>query len=562
MNHNRKHKKGRLPPKEAAPLIFEDSVQKSFSSSSAAQFAKARGAAQTRLDNPSSATSFEGMSLPQEREFFIEDIAPGGQAIARSEGKIFFLDLGVPGQTVRAKITEYKKGIYFAQRLQVLSPAPNQAEPFCPYFGLCGGCQWQEMPYPEQLALKTRHVQDSLSRLGGFEALKINPCLPSPKQQHFRGKLEFAFAALEDKKRKIIAVPGLRQRSSHNIVPVSFCPVGCPEINQVLGALGSWLAECGLAPFEDVGLSLPCSGPASSHLSEANSLPELMSRQVFGPGSGPQRNCNTKAAQSTTLSSEKVLRFFNVRASAHSGHLAVQLITSPAPAAGKRFEALGRALLALPFVTSFTHSVREAPENIAQGEKEIFSLGDKFLRERLGQVEFDLSPESFFQTNIGAAEILQQKVLEFAALSGEEEVWDIYSGAGAIALSLAPFCRQVFALELSPAATADARHNADLNNIRNCVFKSGDVRELIRSLPGSPQVVVLDPPRSGLDREVIKTLLLKKIPRLIYVSCNPATLARDLALLAAKYEVQAVQPLDMFPHTPHVECIILLQRKM
>lgn len=553
MSHNHKHKKGRLPPKEAVPLIFEDTAQKSFAVTSAVQSAKARATADINSDNPSGASNFGAIRLPQEREFLVEDIAPGGQAICRSEGKIFFLDMGLPGQRVRARITEYKKGIYFGQRLQVLSPAPKQAEPFCPYFGLCGGCLWQEMPYPEQLALKTRHVQDSLNRLGGFGDLVVSPAIASPKQQHFRGKVEFAFAALEEKKRKIIAVPGLRQRSSHNIVPVTSCAVGSSKIGEVLQVLGQWLGECALAPFEDVALSLPCDGSAICPAGEGSN--------VAGPGVGGQRVCNTKNAQATTSSSEKVLRFFNVRASAHSGQLAVQLITAPAPAAAKRFEALAKAMLNLPFVQSFTHSVREAPENIAQGEREIFSRGNRLLRERLGQLEFDLSPESFFQTNTGAAEILQQKVLEFAALSGEEEVWDIYSGAGAIALSLAPFCRQVFALEISPVATADARHNAELNKIQNCVFKGGDVRELMRSLPGVPQVAVVDPPRAGLDREVIKTLLLKKIPRLIYVSCNPATLARDLVLLAPKYDVQVVQPLDMFPHTPHVECIVLLQRK-
>lgn len=553
MSQNRKHKKGRLPPKEAVPLIFEDAVQKSCASGNAARAAKAKNAEGAGVNAASDLSKFETMGLPQEREFVVEDIAPGGQAICKAEGKIFFLDLGVPGQKVRARITDYKKGIYFGERLQVLSPAPGQAEPFCPYFGLCGGCLWQEISYPEQLALKRRHVQDSLSRLGGFETLKVNPTLASPRQQHFRGKLEFAFATLEDKKRKAVAVPGLRQRSSHNIVPVSYCPVGSPNISEVLRVLGKWLGECSLAPFEDVGLSLPASAPASCPAGEGSKAPS--------PGLGPQRNYSTKIAQSTATSSEKVLRFFNVRASAHSGQLAVQLITAPAPTAARRFEALAQAMLELPFVQSFTHSTREAGENIAQGEREIFSLGNRLLRERLGQLEFDLSPESFFQTNIGAAEILQQKVLEFAALSGKEEVWDIYSGAGAIALSLAPFCGQVFALELSPTATADARHNAELNKIQNCVFKSGDVRELARGLPGSPQVAVVDPPRAGLDREVIKTLLFKKIPRLVYVSCNPATLARDLALLSAKYEVQTVQPLDMFPHTPHVECIVLLQRK-
>lgn len=495
-----KFKKGKKPPRKAAPLFFNPKHQ------------------ELRQDNELVQTSLSG----QELELVIDDVIPGGQAMCKFDGRTVFLDMGSPGQRVLAKIEGIVKGVTVGRRLKVLDPAPGEVKPFCEYFGICGGCLWQEMSYSEQLKLKSAHIKQTVDRIAGLKNIEFLPIIASPETKHFRAKVEFAFAAIDGpyKKRSNLVELGFRERASHKIVPITSCPVGSPHVGIVLDTVRMWLPQSRLSAWEKNG--------------------DLGIEQA------------------------KVLRFFNMRESAITGRLALELITAPAPFAAKAIRQLGEMLMELDVVQSFAHSVRESEDNIAQGEAQVFTLGEPLLREYLNGIQYDLSPEAFFQTNIGVAKLLQEKVLALAeqahAEQGVDLVWDAYCGVGALALPLAQRFKNVCGFEISSVAVENAKHNAELNSINNCKFLAGDVRELMRSYPGDPNLLVLDPPRGGLDREVVKTLLIKKISYLIYVSCNPSTLARDLKLLSEKYTPLHIQPLDMFPHTPHVEAICFLKR--
>ena len=509
-------------PKQAAPLFFEPQNRVA---------AKEHSPSYSQAYSAPSVPTLPTLPIGHELELEVEAIAPGGQAVCKQAGQMFFLDLGMPGQKVLAQITGFARGVYSAHRLNVLSQAPDQVKPFCPYFTNCGGCSWQEISYDQQLALKCENVRETLQRLGGFENILLQPIIPSPQIQAFRSKMEFAFARnpVAGKKKTSSVLLGLRQRASHQVIPVSQCLVSSPNLGVLLDQVRAWLPQAGLSAWES--------------------------------------KIEAKKGGKVEKSFEKtgVLRFLNMRVSSFSKQMAVELITAPAPFAAKRIEDLAERVLSLPFVQSFTHSTRESEESVAIGEQHVFTQGQPLLREKLGDVEFELSPGSFFQTNIGVATLLQQKVLELAdiGLQGENqvEVWDVYSGVGAIALALARRYQTVLGLEISASAVDNAKINANLNNLTNCRFVAGDVSKTLRAATGSPKLVVLDPPRAGLGAEVVKTLLIKKIPNLIYVSCNPSTLARDLALLQEKYKLEYIQPLDMFPHTAHVEVICLLVRK-
>ena len=502
-----RHKKGVLASSQPAPLFIAPKP--------------VRGGSATAAIDPLAGREFE---------LKLEGVASGGELVAARDGIKFFVDVGCPGQTVLVRVESSGNGVAYARRTQVLAKSPDQAEPFCPYFGKCGGCSWQEIPYERQLEIKKSNFIHTLVKVGDITnppIPHIQPLIASPETKRFRSKMEFAFANSGDQSQKNAegALLGLRKRGSHQVVEVEDCPVASELLGPVLRLVRGWVQKSGLMAWE--------------------------------PDDGLKGG----------LIGNKVLRFLNTR-TAHSGSgLAVELVTYPAPNAAKMIRQLGEDLLALTPATSFAHLTREAEDNQAQGENLVLRLGDEFLCEKIGKYEFDLAPGAFFQTNLGVAGLLQEKVLELAAWANlppgdvETEAWDLYSGAGALTLPLAPLFGRVAGFELSVSAVISAKHNALRNGIDNCIFEAGDAQKLVRSFAGSPRLVVLDPPRAGLARELVKTLLIKKVPILIYVSCNPQTLARDLKSLSEKYELCFVQGLDMFPHTPHMEAVALLKRR-
>lgn len=494
-----KKKKGLLPPAKPAPLFTP------------LKTVEGRGE-QAEIDPLAG----------QEFVLQLDGVSPGGEMSASLNGMRFFVDVGCPGQKVLAKVERSAKGAANARRIKVVERSSCQAEPFCEYFSICGGCSWQEIPYERQLEIKQENLAHVLVKNAEITKPPLLPIIPSPEIMHFRSKMEFAFANLKvSSKEGEAAILGLRKRGSHDVVAVESCPVASEALVPVLKTVRDWVARSGLLAWE----------PGGEHIEN------------------------------------RVLRFLNTRTSVAGRGLAVELITYPAPNAAKKIRQLGEALLDCTPVTSFAHMTREAEDNLSMGERLVFSAGEKFLREKVAGYEFDLAPGAFFQTNIGVAGLLQDKVLELArgleifASEGKTEAWDLYSGVGALALPLAPFFNRVAGFEISSSAVSSARHNAALNGCANCVFEAGDAQRLIRSFSGSPQLVVLDPPRGGLSSEVVKTLLIKNIHALAYVSCNPQTLARDLKSLGEKYDLVSVQGMDMFPHTPHIEAVALLKRR-
>ncbi len=384
----------------------------------------------------------------------IESVTPGGKALSHTaDGQVVFVDLGVPGQEVRARVTRRKSGYLEAQRLEVLKPAPEQAAPFCEHFGVCGGCVWQEIPYARQLEFKRAHILESLGRLGRIDGVSgpgggqdleaiTGSVLPSPEERHFRGKVELVFGQAQGPRvsspqghqgRPIPPLLGFRRLGSHEVVDIAACPIADARLPELLSAVRDWAAGSGLRAYDQEAAGL-----------------------------GQERELSA------------VLRFLVVRTSRLTRRAAVELITAPAPQAARRVRELGEALLArLPWVESFTHSQRRASEPVAYGEEIVLSLGAPYLGEGLAGFKYDLSPASFFQTNPSAAEILVKEALRLLAPVEGETLWDLYAGVGAFSLPLAAVGARVTGLEANPAAVADARRNAEVNGLKKCVFLSG-----------------------------------------------------------------------------------------
>ena len=510
-----------------------------------AQRARARGGESSPAAPPFRLEAASHKDAPFSGEIMdlnIEAVAPGGRALAHApDGRVVFVDLGVPGQKVRAEIIRSKGGYLEARRREVLCPAAEQEAPFCPYFGICGGCIWQEMPYARQLETKRAHILESLARLGGVrgEALEelTAPVLPSPEQRHFRGKVELAFGPGPERpsggKKGALsgaAAPllGFRHLGGHAVVDIAACPIADARLPELLDAVRSWAGESKLRAYT------PATG---------------------GPAG------NQAGVQPRDIS--EVLRFLVVRTSRLSGRAAVELITAPALQAARRVRDLGETLLArLPWVESFTHSLRRADSDIAYGEEIVLSLGAPYLKEGMGGLSYELSPASFFQTNPAAAQALVGEAVRLLAPQARETIWDLYAGVGAFSLPLAARGARVTGLEANPAAVADARRNAEANSLENCLFVAGDVRALLCKPPAAvqarPDAVLADPPRAGLHPDVSAALVRLRPGRILLVSCHLATLARDLGVLSKAYELRAVQGVDMFPYSAHVETLCLL----
>ena len=476
----------------------------------------------------------EDASQGEELALRIESVAPGGRGLARTaEGRVVFVDLGVPGQLVRAGVIRGKSGYLEARRLEVLERAADEAVPFCAHFGLCGGCVWQEIPYARQLELKRAHILESLTRLGGFQSGSLGedepdlelitpPVLPSPLLRHFRGKIELVFGENSGATAPLL---GFRHLGGHGALDIAACPIADARLPELLNIVRAWAGESGLRAY---------------------------SREAGAPGEVRDMSA--------------ILRFLVLRTSRATGDAAAELITAPAPQASRRIKDLGdRLLAALPWLKSFTHSVRREASAVALGEEILLSLGAPRLRESLAGFVYELSPAAFFQTNPAAAEILVAEAMRLLKPESGDTIWDLYSGVGTFSFPLAGSGARVLGLEANPAAVADARHNAELNKLPGCVFLDGDTRAVLRkSLPSAvarPTAVLADPPRAGLPPEVIAALIKLKPERILLVSCHLATLARDLGVFSKTYVPRAVQGVDLFPHSAHVETLCLLTRR-
>jgi len=453
----------------------------------------------------------------------VEDLASEGKSFARYEGKVVFVAGCVPGDVIDVEITRNRERHMEGIAVRFHSFSPIRVEPFCRHFGDCGGCQWQQLPYGKQLEMKQKQVADQLERIARVHSASVSPILGAEPVTGYRNKLEYTFSNSRWLSHQEI-------ESAHIIDDRRALGFHIPgRFDRVLD-----LTECHLQPNP--------------------------SNQI--------RNFVRNFAVANNLS------FYNLHD--HSGLLRNLIIRTNQKgdcmvilAVGEEnipdtLQVLDAIHASFQEVTSLMYAVNLKANDTLTGVEVKLYKGSPFLEEQFDNLVFRISPKSFFQTNTRQALQLYEVTRRFAALTGGELVYDLYTGTGTIALFLARRALRVVGIEFAEDAIADARINASLNGIDNVSFFAGDMRTVLTNTffeeHGRPDVVVTDPPRNGMHAEVIETILSMKPGRIVYVSCNPATQARDVSLLSGEYQVAAVQPVDMFPHTQHVENVILLNR--
>jgi 23S rRNA (uracil1939-C5)-methyltransferase len=440
-----------------------------------------------------------------ELDLRIDSLAHGGAGVARAEGYVVFVRGAVPGDHVRVRMGKSKRSFGEAEVVDLIEPSPDRLEPRVPH----PGAPWQVLAYERQLAEKERQVRDALSRLGGFEDPPVEAIVPALQQLGYRNKLEYSFGADEDGE----LVLGFHRPGRWDLIDdVSEDVLASERVNAVREAVKAWCREEGLSPYDR--------------------------RDHAG-----------------------LLRNLVVREGRRTGALQARIVTSDGD-----FRALELAA-AIPAESVLWTRAAGVAETTREGETEVLK-GDRLLEERLdleaASLRFRISPDAFFQTNTEMAERLYGIAAELAALSGREKVFDLYCGLGSIAMALSLDAREVVGVEMVEEAVADAIAGARLNGVDNARFYAGDVRTAMRPLieeEGKPDVVVVDPPRAGLSQKIVRRVLEAEAPRIVYASCNPTTLAPNARqIVDAGYRLVTVRPVDMFPQTPHIESVSLLER--
>ncbi|MEP0822673.1 MAG: 23S rRNA (uracil(1939)-C(5))-methyltransferase RlmD [Ignavibacterium sp.] len=477
------------------------------------------------------------MTSPRKGEELTVEIASAafeGKSIARVEGYVLFVDGAVPGDEVVVKVVKTKKQYGEARLVEVLKPSPLRVSPRCPYAGTCGGCRWQHVDYSAQLRFKEQQVREVFERIGGFKDPHFLPIIGSDEIFFYRNKMEFSFSDREWVREPPIENAQLEIENHKSTIPPLYLGLHVPQrYDKVLD-----IREC--------------------HLQSPESTAILNFTRSFARASG-------LSAYSTETNSG-YFRFLVVRQSRRTGDLMVNLVTfEDRPDVMQKYA--GGLRREVPQVTTVVNTINDKKAQIAFGDRERVVYGDGVIRERLGKHTFTISAGSFFQTNTAQAEKLYGVAKEFAALTGREVVYDLYSGTGTIALFVADAAAQVVGIESVERSVRDAELNARANGITNCVFVAGDLKERLakqtawmRSYP-RPDVLIIDPPRSGMHADVVQAILNLGVPRIVYISCNPATQARDAALLRREaYQLVNLRPVDMFPHTYHIESVALFER--
>jgi 23S rRNA (uracil1939-C5)-methyltransferase len=443
----------------------------------------------------------------------IDDLAFGGEGVGRVDGYVVFVPGGIPGDRLKVRMTESRARYGRAVIEDVEVPSTDRVTPPCPYFGRCGGCRLQHVSYAAQLAFKQKQVRDCLDRLGGLgPSIEVRPIVPAPDVLGYRNKMEFTVAGTAG-----APTIGLHQADRYDIVlDIERCLLQSEAMNTLLGDVRREVRERQLSVWQ------------------------------------------ARASED----GEGLLRFVTLREGRNTGETMVNVVASSPDVAV--LAPLAESLDARVPRVSVLLNVNDRKASVAVGTEEHVLVGRDHIRESLNGVVFQVSANSFFQTNTAQAERLFGLVTEACELTGAETVVDLYSGTGAISLLLARRCARVYGIELAAAAVADAGRNARLNGIDNCTFLSGEVRHVLPALVQDavrPDVVVADPPRAGFHPKALTTLVALAPARIVYVSCNPSTLARDLGELSRHgYRVDWVQPVDMFPQTPHIEAVARLTR--
>lgn len=473
------------------------------------------------------------MNRGDELSTTLERFAFEGKSVARVNGMVVFVVGGVPGDTVRVRLTKVRKQYAEAEALEVESPSGLRVQPRCRFFGMCGGCTWQQVDYTAQREFKRQHVVDVLERIGGFRDLTVQPTLASGEIYFYRNKMEFSFGERWLTKEEIQSAPkGLEPRSG-----VSRFALGLHIPNRFDRVLD--IDECHLQS-------------ETSHRIVNAVRAFCLQRQL--------------SIYSTKLH-EGYLRNLVIRQSMRTHELMVNLVTSE-----DRPEIMQELSVELlrefPEITTVVNNITRRKAQVATGEWERVYHGPGYITENIGKRMYRVSANSFFQTNTAQAERLYDTVLRMAQLKSGDTVFDLYSGTGTIALHIADNVKEVVGIESVEPAVDDALRNASMNGVGNCTFLLGDLKDRLTKETAwmqkhpNPNVIIVDPPRSGMHEKVVQRVVELRPERIVYVSCNPATQARDVKLMCcdSHYRIVEVQPVDMFPHTYHIESVIGLTR--
>jgi 23S rRNA (uracil1939-C5)-methyltransferase len=445
----------------------------------------------------------------EELELRVDSLAYGGSGVSRHDGFVVFVRGGLPGDDVRARVTKVKRGFAEGVVTDVVRPSTARVEAPCPHFGVCGGCRTQDLAYDVQVAEKERQVRDALMRIGRFEDPPMEPIVPAASQYGYRNKLEYSFTSTPEG----IDLGFHRAGRWDEVIGIDVCLLTTDLGNEIRRAVRDWAREEALEPYDQAG------------------------------GSG-------------------YLRHLVVREGRNTGQALVVLVTAP----GDRFEAgyFVDVLRRVPEVRSIHWAINDTPAEQTNLPTKLL-WGEEAIEEEILGLRFRVRPSAFLQTNTEMAGRLYELAREYAALTGTENVYDLYCGTGTIGLALANRAASVWGLEISEEAVACAIENAELNGIANARFFAGNVGQTVEELreeAGEPDVVVVDPPRAGLAGKALRRTGALGASRIVYVSCNPTTLASDLQVLRDDYgyALERCRPVDMFPHTPHVESVSALRR--
>lgn len=471
----------------------------------------------------------------------IEDIGTGGEGIGKVDGYTLFIKDAIIGDKIEAKIIKAKKSYGYARLERLIEPSVDRVSPVCPVARQCGGCQIQEMSYEAQLKFKERLVEDNIKRIGKIDKFELCPIIGMEEPYRYRNKAQYPVGISKDGS----IVMGFYAGRTHSIIPCVDCKIGAAENQYILEIIKSWMEQNNIMPYDE-------------------------------------------------KSGQGLVRHVLIRTGYHTDEIMVCLVVNGNKLADKHKESLVRRLTEVSMdsdistgksIASIMLNFNSDNTNVILGRKCETLWGKSYIEDFIGDVKYQISPLSFFQVNPRQTEKLYGKALEFADLSGDETVWDLYCGIGTISLFLAKKAKKVYGVEIVPQAIEDARNNAKINGIENAEFFVGKAEEVVPEFYEkmlrlsqddsvsdeerqaaldsiNPKVVVVDPPRKGCDESLIDTLVKMSPQRIVYVSCDSATLARDLGILENKgYRTIKVQPVDQFSHTVHVECVCLISKK-
>jgi len=454
----------------------------------------------------------------------IEAIAAEGKAIAHINGKVLFVPFAIPGDIVNILVTRKKSGYMEGSVLSITTPSPDRKTPFCSHYGTCGGCKWQPLPYPLQLKFKEQQVVDQLTRIGKLELPAISPILGSEKTEFYRNKLEYTFS----KKRWIESKDEMVNLSDKDVLGLGFHISG--YFDKVLDIEKCYLQE---EPSNSIRLFIK-----DFAVNHDYTFFDLREQTGF-------------------------LRTIVIRTSSTSEVMLIVVFAYEDKEL--RVRLLDEIIKNFPQITSLNYVINSKKNDTISDLPVHLYSGNDSIYEKMENLRFKIGPKSFYQTNSEQAYRLYSVVREFAALSGNEILYDLYTGTGTIALFLSSLAKKAVGVEYVPEAIEDAFINAKENGIENCSFFAGDMKDILTpefiAVHGKPNVIILDPPRAGIHPDVAKVIVEAEPDKIVYVSCNPATQARDIAAMCDKYEITRVQPVDMFPHTHHLENVVLMEIK-